>query len=440
MKELSRQAQELLDYCKQNGRFCPQPQQWSRLWEMLPDRKQKSSGAWNPPLPLILAAWRATTGLEKMLRLNDHIQWADEHAAIDEVDAYLRRLTEAQWFHGESSIDWEFWRNCREVKAREAVMLSVGIDPQGDCLDIDDTVAHHREVRRRLRLLLENLGNRELFSLGTLNMGDPNLNGVRLEEFAAWWIRSFDLDAETIPEPLAGIGFPLVYERQTEERRAAGRYTLEEAAECLHRHAGERTDAMQRKLLAAANKGDLKVYEPSKKARYEYGSDKDAKEARPFYEETFWTDLNIWLEDNEKRITWRFPAPASQTQASDSQQVGAGDTAAELTSQLWAGNPISAVPATAQEIAVAFPVAWAEKWSERLRKAAGGKSYKWLAGTVVRRGRRKPGDANTYNPVAIAIALVLRKDMSRAACDTAIKRHFPTWLDDWTARSELLNN
>ena len=123
MKELSRQAQELLDYCKQNGRFCPQPQQWSRLWEMLPDRKQKSSGAWNPPLPLILAAWRATTGLEKMLRLNDHIQWADEHAAIDEVDAYLRRLTEAQWFHGESSIDWEFWRNCREVKAREAVAL-----------------------------------------------------------------------------------------------------------------------------------------------------------------------------------------------------------------------------------------------------------------------------------------------------------------------------
>jgi hypothetical protein len=35
-----------------------------------------------------------------MLRLREHIQWADEHGAIDEVDAYLRSLPEEQWFHG----------------------------------------------------------------------------------------------------------------------------------------------------------------------------------------------------------------------------------------------------------------------------------------------------------------------------------------------------
>lgn len=100
MTELSHQAHALLDYCNENGRFCPQPQPWNRLWEMLPDRQQKPSGGWKPPLPLILAAWSDTTGLEKMLRLRDHIQWADEHGAIDDVDAYLRGLTEAQWFHG----------------------------------------------------------------------------------------------------------------------------------------------------------------------------------------------------------------------------------------------------------------------------------------------------------------------------------------------------
>ena len=100
MSELSDKADALLAYCKENGRFCPQPQQWNRLWEMLPERKQKSSGGFHPPLPLILAAWDYATGLVKMLRVRDHIEYADSHCVIDDVDTYLRGLTEAQWFHG----------------------------------------------------------------------------------------------------------------------------------------------------------------------------------------------------------------------------------------------------------------------------------------------------------------------------------------------------
>jgi hypothetical protein len=100
MSELSDKAKALVDYCNGNGRFCPQPQPWTQLWEMLPDRERKPSGGWNPPLPLILAVWWDTTGLEKMLRLRDHIQWADVHGAIDGVDAYLRGLSEEMWFHG----------------------------------------------------------------------------------------------------------------------------------------------------------------------------------------------------------------------------------------------------------------------------------------------------------------------------------------------------
>jgi hypothetical protein len=99
MSELSDKATELLAFCQNRGRFCPQPQPWNRLWEMLPNRKQKPSGGWNPPLPLILAAWSDTTGLEKMLRLRAHIEWADAHGAIDDVGTYLRGLTEEQWFH-----------------------------------------------------------------------------------------------------------------------------------------------------------------------------------------------------------------------------------------------------------------------------------------------------------------------------------------------------
>lgn len=100
MSELSTKAKALLNYCRDNGRFCPQPMQWNALWELLPDRKQKSTGGWTPSLPLILGAWDCATGLDKMLRLREHIEWADTHDTIDAVDLYLRGLTEAQWFHG----------------------------------------------------------------------------------------------------------------------------------------------------------------------------------------------------------------------------------------------------------------------------------------------------------------------------------------------------
>lgn len=100
MSGLSDKAEALLAYCKESGRFCPQPQQWDGLWKLLPDRKQKPSGGWIPPLPLILAAWHHATGLDKMLRLREHIEWADAHGVIDDVDAYLRGLAEEQWFHG----------------------------------------------------------------------------------------------------------------------------------------------------------------------------------------------------------------------------------------------------------------------------------------------------------------------------------------------------
>jgi len=94
MADLSDKAQALVKYCQEGGRFCPQPVYWDKLWQMLPDRKDK------PPVPLILAAWWHAVGIEKMIRLRDHIVWADERGSIDEVDTYLRGLSEEQWFHG----------------------------------------------------------------------------------------------------------------------------------------------------------------------------------------------------------------------------------------------------------------------------------------------------------------------------------------------------
>lgn len=86
----------LLAYAQDGGRICPQPLKWKELWEMLPDKKRNGDG-WNPPLPLILGAWWQTTGLEKMLRLREHIEYATNHGALDRVNDYLRGLLQDQW-------------------------------------------------------------------------------------------------------------------------------------------------------------------------------------------------------------------------------------------------------------------------------------------------------------------------------------------------------
>ncbi|MEO8003327.1 MAG: hypothetical protein ABI771_00335 [Betaproteobacteria bacterium] len=93
-------------------------------------------------------------------------------------------------------------------------------------------------------------------------------------------------------------------------RRALGRYTLDEAALTLADATGERANEILKKLMNAATDGNLKTYEPGKELRYSYGPT-FAERARDFHEEAYWNDLNVWLEENESRIIWRFPAPAS---------------------------------------------------------------------------------------------------------------------------------
>lgn len=88
----------LIAYCRENERVCPQPKIWHQLWEMLPDRKQVGAG-WQPPLPLILAAWDETPALPKMVRLAEHIEWAHKHNILPAIAAFLRDLREEDWYH-----------------------------------------------------------------------------------------------------------------------------------------------------------------------------------------------------------------------------------------------------------------------------------------------------------------------------------------------------
>lgn len=106
------------------------------------------------------------------------------------------------------------------------------------------------------------------------------------------------------PKWLAQSKLPEIYAQQAAERKAAGRYTLREAAEEIERNTEERFGPMLEKLKAAVSAGALVVYEPGRNARY------IPKTVRDFYEEAYAADLNAWLVANESRITFSFPAPA----------------------------------------------------------------------------------------------------------------------------------
>ena len=73
------------------------PQKHCDLWKGTVRRR--AVDAWEPALPLILAAWHDTPAMLKMVRLAEHLQWAAKHNALSEVADFLRGLREDEWHH-----------------------------------------------------------------------------------------------------------------------------------------------------------------------------------------------------------------------------------------------------------------------------------------------------------------------------------------------------
>ena len=88
----------LLRDLAQSGRVCPAPQQWQRLYDLLPAKQHRGHG-WEPPLPLILGAWWHSSDEAKQARLREHLEWAELQGCLDAVPAFLQTLTEDQWHH-----------------------------------------------------------------------------------------------------------------------------------------------------------------------------------------------------------------------------------------------------------------------------------------------------------------------------------------------------
>lgn len=89
----------LWEFCTANNRLVPLPPQWNQLYGILKNTCQKPSGGWEPPLPLVLAAWHHSMPIEKQLRFKEHLRWAEAQNQLPEITAFLRSLPETHWCH-----------------------------------------------------------------------------------------------------------------------------------------------------------------------------------------------------------------------------------------------------------------------------------------------------------------------------------------------------
>lgn len=85
--------EDLFDYCRIGGRICPAPQQWNRLYQLLPGRFTPGG----PRPPLILSAWWQASDAAKARRFEEHLRYAAEHGVLAQVDAFVRSLPDGDW-------------------------------------------------------------------------------------------------------------------------------------------------------------------------------------------------------------------------------------------------------------------------------------------------------------------------------------------------------
>jgi hypothetical protein len=109
------------------------------------------------------------------------------------------------------------------------------------------------------------------------------------------------------------------YAAQSEDKRRAGRYTLEEVAALLAKSGEARAESLASRLKAAATDGALPTYRPGETQRLAYGAAQgEQRDVLLFYEECFWDDVNNWLAQHEPRVTARIPDPSAKASPSPS--------------------------------------------------------------------------------------------------------------------------
>jgi hypothetical protein len=90
--------QDLLSLASREGRVCPKPPAWRRLYELLPEKRRDGYGA-IPPEPLMFEAWNAASDEQKRERLIEHFAWAENHRALHALHVCLNAMREDEWHH-----------------------------------------------------------------------------------------------------------------------------------------------------------------------------------------------------------------------------------------------------------------------------------------------------------------------------------------------------
>jgi len=233
-------------------------------------------------------------------------------------------------------INWEFWKNKKQITLWEAILLSLDLNPksksyQGKELNKE---LRKKEIAERLNLLKDTLKRKRDYILGESGADFQNSDCVDIGQFSAWCICA----ELSTPDPLHDIAVPIKTDEEipltnnldslhklteayfgrsgsaspdvieeidlrARERRRVGLYTLEEAAFYVGENLVVIPKTILIKFIEASRNGDLIVYMPGGVEKYK------PDVARPWYEESFWNDLNDWLGKNEPRIGCRFPNP-----------------------------------------------------------------------------------------------------------------------------------
>jgi hypothetical protein len=86
---------ELITYVSENGRICPNPQQWMALCEIIGANRPGHS-----MVPLILAGWAYSSDTEKNARLIEQIEYAFtlKPEVVNRFSEYLVSLKPEQWY------------------------------------------------------------------------------------------------------------------------------------------------------------------------------------------------------------------------------------------------------------------------------------------------------------------------------------------------------
>jgi hypothetical protein len=341
---------------------------------------------------------------------------------------------------------------------RELEALCFGIPPAAYS-DMSVADSEREAVRKAIR---EACNNGKLHAEKTGN-GNAVYGGQwRIERVSA--IRWAIGNGAYFPEWLARHDLKEIYARQDAERRAAGRYTLAEAAAWLAQHAGEREQVILGKLERAAKEHKLKTYGPGENATREYGEGTgQSRGVKTYYEEVCWDDLNAWLDTNEPRINLRFPDPAPEkpldigvyaggnTWADREYDERIGEAMHQTTQKDNApadttqGEPHVSKSTEVEKVrgigkreilAIDWPLSGS--FDSNSLESALGDVPQWLMHARVAKGARGKGRGSAlWNPAMIAVCLADKGYARPQALKRIIAAHFPEWANELEQKQEF---